>query len=748
MSERTNRWGIAIAVAAALSVGVLGTARAAVGSEQEILEAFQRGITLYQTGEYEQARAAFDSVLAMEPGLQTALKMRDMAELHEFVEMKDKLGPDAEKVLDLMLRAAREQQRTIENPDQLIQDLSSDDLVVYGKARVALIGHGPYAVPCVLPLLVLDAPEQQVLAGRAISLLAGLQRDACLPLICTLRGSDDGLLQSRVAGVLGQIGDRRAVPALMALWEAEGSSALAKEAAGKALESITGQAASALGSAAAQHAELSTAYLGEDRAAVGYTYGLSADVWRWDASGARLADKVTYEQVPAYLYYQRMATETALSGLAMAPGEPELQALLAASLVRQSALCEYFKSADIRFGGQEAEAQLKQDAADRAGKFSTQLPVTLALMDPTVLARALQLTLGAADGSASLFLVKSLGAKLEAAGSRPPCQVAADALIAALKSGDRDVRYTAAIVLVQSCPTGECGATDEVMQVMGAALRAGTARNALVAMNNFQLRNTLETVLREQGIETTATEVDDQRIEFALSLQPSVDIVFISGNAGGAMFAKVMALLSQDARTKAAPIYAVVSPAEPSADLTQYAQIVQVLSPDDLRAAKVAPIIQEKVLSQSRSAFTEEEEQSVLRATQALANVSPFNTVYPVQALEPSLIAALAGYSDGVTAAATAALAVFGSDAALVPLSRVAADEEDVGLKVAACDALAGLLKRSEAKAPDEVVAVLKQALAGDVQEVREAAAEALGAAGLNAEQLLLLVRTEGLGEQ
>ncbi len=748
MSERTNRWGIGIAVAVAFSVGLLGTARAAVGSEEEILAAFKEGVTLYETGEYEQARGAFDRVLAMEPGMETALKMRDMAELHEFVEMEEKLGPDAEKVLDLMLRASRERKRTVENAEQLIQDFAADDLAVYGKARVQLMGHGPYAVPCVLPLLALDAPDQQVLAGRAISLLAGLQRDACLPLICAMQNADDDLLRTRVAGVLGQLGDPRAVPALVALWEAEGSSVATKEAAAKAVEGIISQSESALGSASAQYAALSRAYFDEDKAVVGYTYGLSADVWQWNASGARLADKVVYQQVPAYLYYQRMATGTALDGLAGAPCEPELGALLAASLVRQAALCEYFKVADIRFGGREVEEQLKQDAADRAAEFATDLPVTLALMDSTVLARALQLTLEADDGSASLLLTKALDAKLAAAGGRPPCAEAAEALMAALQSGDKDVRYAAAIVLVGRCPTGECGAAGDVMKVMSAALKAAATRNALVAMSDFQLRNTLVTVVRDQGIATTETELDDQRVEFALSLQPSVDIVFVSGNASDMALGRTLTLLAQDPRTKAAPIYAVVNPGQPSADLTRYGQIAQVLSPDDLRAAKLVPILQKEVLSRSRSAFTEEEEQTVLRAACALAQVSPLNTGYPVQELEPPLMMALTGYSDEVTAAATAVLGAFGSDAALVPLSRVVADEEDLELKVAGCHALAGILKRSDAAAPDGVVSVLKDALATDVQALREAAAEALSAAGLDAGQLMLLVRTEGLGEE
>lgn len=751
MCKHAKRWGIVIALAMAFSVGLFGTARADEAREEAILEAFEQAVTLYQSGEYDQAKASFEKVLALEPGMQAALKMREMVEVRQLIEMRDneRLRADAEKILDLMRRAVRQRQRTIVEPARLVEDLQSPDLGVYGKARVELIGHGPYAVPYVVHLLALEEAAEQGLVGRTVSLLAAMQRDACLPLICALQGTDSALLKGRVAGLLGQIGDARAVPALMALCEQDDQSLQpARQAAARALESITGQSPTELGSAAAQYVHLSTVYFNEDRAAVGYTYGLSADVWLWHAAGAELADKVTYEEVPAYLYYQRMATQTALDGLATDPANADLQVLLAASLVRQSARCEFFKSADIRLGGEEPAEEVRQGAADRAAGFAVEVPVVLGLLEAPVLARALGMTLEAGDGPAALCLVKALGGKLDAAGPAPPDAETTGALISALASGDKDVRYNAAVVLVQACPTGECGATGCIMQVMSAALKAAAARNALVVIDNFQARNTLVTVLRGEGVATTETEVDEGRIGYALSLEPSVDIVFLSGNAPDDRFAKVMELLSSDPRTKAAPLYVVVDPLEESAELSEYAGIAEVLSPDDLRSAKLAPILQEKVLAESRSAFTEQEEALVLQAAQALACVAALHTEYPLQVLEPSLIAALSGYSEEVTAAAIAPLAAFGSEASVEPLSQIVSGDASVEVKVCACGAMAAVLKRTQAGASEEVVAVLKNALAGDVQALREAAAEVLSAAGLSADEVLLLLCTEGLGEQ
>ncbi|MCK4284417.1 MAG: HEAT repeat domain-containing protein [Candidatus Brocadiae bacterium] len=746
MWTRANRCAIAMALVVVFSAGLLGTVSAQEG-EQAILDTFKRGITLYETGEYDQAKEAFDQVLAQQPGMQTALKMRDMAELGQFVQMRDdeKLGPEARQILDLMMRAVRETRRTVESPERLVGDFQSPDLAVYGKAMVELRGHGPYAVPHVVHLLAIEEPGKQNIAGRAISLLAGTHKDACLPLVRVLQGTDNELLKSQVAGVLGQIGDRRAVPALVSAWEDEGLLGATRRAAARALESVTGRSAAELGTAVAQYVALATAYFEEDKAVVRHTYGLTADVWEWDAAGAALADKVVYEEVPAYLYYQRMATEMALEGLQVDPANLDLQAVLAASLVRQLALCEFFKSTDVRFGGQGVAQEVCDDAAGRAAELAVEVPVVLSLLESPVLASALQMTLKAGDGAAALFLVRTLGGKLAAAGPAPPDAVTIRALIDALDSGDKDVRYNAAIVLVCSCPTGECGAADRITQVISAALRAASTRNALVVMDDLQMRNTLGAVVRGEGVATTEATVDEERIESVLSLQPSVDIVFLSGNAPEHTFKKIMALLSGDPRTKAAPVYVVVDPGEPSAEVSKYAGIEEVLLPDDLRAAKLQPILQEKVLSESRSAFTEEEEAVVLRAAQALQAVAPLRTEYELQTLAPSLVRALIGYSEEVTAVAAGCLAGFGSEAAIEPLSQIVAGEASVGVKVIACRALAAVFKRTRAEASETVAAVLKDALAADEQELREAAAEALSVAGLDWGELLLLLRQEGL---
>jgi HEAT repeat protein len=741
MCTRAKRWGTALTVAVVLLMACVGVASAGQVEDQDILDLFKQGMTEYRTGEYEQAQKTFDRLLAMEPGMQAALRMRGMADLGVMFEMKEKgeLGPQAEKLLDLMMRAGREAKREVENPEQLVEDLASEDAQTYGRAQVTLKGHGPYAVPYVLPLLEQTDPERQHVVGRAVGLLGTMQRDACLPLIEALANTDDSLLKTRIAGVLGQLGDPRALPVLMAVAQ----NGPAADAAAQAIQQISGMQPAELDSVVTQYMEFGLAYFFEDKARVGYTFGTSADIWQWNAEGETLPEKLTYEMVPNYLYYQRMATELALDGLAVAPGDAELRSLLAAALVRQMALCEYFRTSEFRFGGRDLTEQTQQDAAERAEKFGLQIPIVLRMLDAPTVAGALELALDAESGPAALYLVKALGTKLAATRQVPQAETA-DALVAAMNSGDRDVRYNAAIVLTASCPDGTCGPADQTMDVLAAALQAAAQRRALVVINDFQTRNSLAGILREQGVGTVETRAHEGSIESALYLEPSVDAIFFTGNLPDLLFGRVLEMLKSDPRTKDLPLYVVMGPGETAADVADYEGVDQVMTADDIRLEKLEPIIQD-VLSESRSAFTDEEETVVLKAVAATNEVDPADTAYPLAVLEPPLVQALRGYSEEVTAGVIDALASFGTGESLKPLGRIVASGSTQELKIAACEAMAAIMRRTLSVPPQTAEEALIDALAGEDQALRRAAAEALGTAGLEAETQMDVLRSEGL---
>ncbi len=422
MCKRAKRWAVAVALAVACLVGLAGTMRAAESGQQMLMAKFQQGITAYETGEYDQAAKAFDEVLAMKPGMQAAMQMRSTAEVQEFVKMRNipQLKAQADEILKLMMRAGREATRKIDNVDQLLADFRSPEAVTYAKAAIELKGHGPYTVPFVVALLALDQPQDQVVAGRAVALLAGLQPDAVLPLCQVLANTDNSLVRQRVAGVLGQIKDGRAVPALMQVWADPKALSSTRDAAAEALKAITGKDA---GRSAVRRSRLPGPGQGIPlRGRRPRRLHLRHERRRLDveSDGKDWQDKVTYEEVPAYLYYQRMATDTALTGLNAVPADTDLQSVMAAGLVRQLALCEFNKTAAMPAGQEDMADSIHADAEKRAAKLEIDVPVALRLLETPQVAGALSLTVHAADGPASLYLDKMLARKMQASGGQLP----------------------------------------------------------------------------------------------------------------------------------------------------------------------------------------------------------------------------------------------------------------------------------------------------------------------------------------
>ena len=575
MDNRAKRWGIALAVALTLAVGFCPAVRAQAAQGDEILKLFQQGLTAYKAGEYAEAGKAFSQVLAARPGMALALKMRDMAELGQFIEMREneQLAGQADKIIELMMRAVRRGRRDIAGAaDRLLQDFQSRDVATMGRAMVELRTYGQYAVPHLVQFLGLEDVNEQVLVARTVSLLAGMDGEACLPLIQVMRGTDVPLMKARVASVLGQIGEARALPALMDAWQDEDALQHVRDAAAEAIADIARVSPSRLGTSLKQYVEMSNAYYHGDGERVGFIYGLSGPVWRRDAQ----AGAVAYELVPNYLYYQTMASVVALEGLELAPGDKELRAVLLASLARRLALCSYFASDEALVGGQPPDAAAKADATDRATKLAASLPVVGALVEPSTVGAAMEAVLEVRSEAAYLILLEILNTKLSALAPTGPDAATVRPLVAGLNSEFAAVRYRTAVAMVNACPTGACGPADQIITIMSKSVRAAATRHALVIMDNLYQRNSLVTAVGAEGLSTSEANIHKGDVTAALAVRPAVDIVFVSVNTSQGAFDEVMKLLREDYRTRELPMYAVVDPAQERAELPD----LPLLSPD------------------------------------------------------------------------------------------------------------------------------------------------------------------------
>jgi len=733
MCENLWRLGLCVTLGFVLLLAAPVRANAQEGPQtpQEVVALFEKGIRLYNEEAYEEAVQAFEQVLASRPSSQVALQMRDRAELGLFAKMsasQDKnLAATARKILGLLNEAARQQKRQVRAAQELITGFQSPKLETYLDARAKLLGHGPYAIPYLLQFMTGQGARNQMIAARTLSTIAQMGRAAVPPLVAAL-STDDDVLRIRVAATLAQIGDRRALPGLLALYQDPAATDAVKQAVSDAISSITGQEADSFGPAVQQYADLIGAYLAENAAEVGYAFGDWQEIWRWDASADELSDRLTYVLVPCYLYYQCRAEELALDALSLNPAGEDLRSLLLTALSNQLALARVYAE-------HAATEELRADARERLEKLEADVPLVAHLYGSSVVGGALKRSLGLGGGTASHFLIKMVGQKVGVVGTP-----AGEALVAALDSRARQVRYRAAVEIVKASPNGELGDPKVVMQVLSAALKQAATDTVLVAFTDLQMRNKLTALLEELGLNTVSCDADAGSINVALSVQPSVDVVLLQGNVEAAVLAATVEKLTTDARTRAVPLYVVIDPRRQAPEVGDYAGITRILNPDELVAARLGSLLEEDLEAQ-RLAVPEDRADVVLLAAQALQKVDPSTTAYPLQMTEAGLIAALRGYGEEVSMAATMDLAAFGSAAAIPTLAKVAsAEQSSTRLKAAACRAIAAVAARSGVELSGEVVSMLKGALESEDQHLREAAAEALSVAGLKVNDLLALV--------
>ena len=728
---------LCVPVRAAREPEAIGTepATALSAADEDLLRLFEKGTRQYESDKLEEARETFEQILAMKPSSQVALAMRRKAEIGLFVNMQTQaedaeLAAAAKTLLEMMTVAAVHEKREMGNVEELLVDYQSPDVKRHLAARAELLRHGPYAVPYLLQFLSAQGPQNQIIVGRTIAALAEMPRDACLPLIAAL-ATDDALLQSRVAGTLSQIGDIRAVPALMAIAEDTAASAPVVEAAKAAVRSITGQDAGQLPSALDLHKAVIDKYLTENGAAVGHVFGEWLPIWSWNEAAEQTASKLSYELVPGYLYYQRAGAELALLGLQSVPEDAGLKSLLL------TLLCRQYKLANMAAEGGAGEA-MRQDAAVRRADLEKRVATVGHLYDSDVAGQALKRALQLADGDASLVLVKLLGQKAGAESGE-----GAEALLAALDALDKDVRYQASIEIARRSPSGRMGEARKVMQVMAAALRYAAGRNALIVFNDLQSRNKLSAALQEHDFMTSECSAGEGAIDQCLNLRPGVDIVFLTGNLTEDAFDSIMGKLKSDARTKPVPLYVVVDAAKESpGDLSRFEGISGVLSPLEIRDAKLQPLLQEAA-GHRLGPDAASRADVVLLAAQTLEGVDPVATAYPLAILEPSLLSALTGYGEPVQMATVNNLRRFGSEKALEPLGElVVATGSSVELRTAACHAIAAVARRTGQTLEPKTIDALRDAFNSDVELLKNAAAEAIGVAGIPAADLRAAVET------
>jgi len=271
MGRSVKMLGMSLSVALFLLAGVCVAQQE---SGEQILALLEKGIRHYQEGDYAEARSALEEVIALKPGSQAALYVWEKAEMAELLQMveQEEVAPAVARLMEVLTEALREKKRSVEGIEKLLTDFQSEDTVTYARARNRLIGYGPYAIPYLLDFLALEGEANHRVYTRTEAAIVRMGRAATLPLVEAL-ASDSDILKIHIAGILAQLGDERAVPALLAVAEDEGANEAVRNAAVEAVQSIAGKSAEEVGPALVAYCNLARAYLEEDADTVGYLGG-------------------------------------------------------------------------------------------------------------------------------------------------------------------------------------------------------------------------------------------------------------------------------------------------------------------------------------------------------------------------------------------------------------------------------------------------------------------------------------------
>lgn len=458
-----------------------------------------------------------------------------------FLELREKFGPGALLRLSdfpetapyaapLLARLAEAQKNFATRPDRVarfvraLHATPAEQKYAVDRLREA----GPYAVPAIVEALQDSALSATDRARVAVN-LGRLDRSAVPPLIAAL-DSDDPALVGTVAGALGAIGDRRAVPYLTIRAAQADQDAPGQMASRQAIARITGLHYG--GQPKSPQRLLVEEAWKYHRHQVGFPAG-EVEIWNWDA------DRKT--PVPATV----QATDAeALLGLRMAR---EALNLDPADLSAQTALVSLaLDKAIARSGGLD---KFSFNGQDPSGAFAAALA-----SGPVVLTEVLKAA--SADGHSDLAAVAAIALGrvtdrdgLAVTGRTSP-------LVEALSAPDRRIQFAAAKALIDLGPERKFAGSSRVVPVLARFLGDPAAPRAVIIDGNVGRGNRVAGSLRKIGVDPIVSTTGEEGFRIAAS-QADVELIVLDPtNLQGAwLTVDTLTNLRADARTAGIPIF-------------------------------------------------------------------------------------------------------------------------------------------------------------------------------------------------
>ena len=651
----------------------------------------QEAVTLLRLNQKDEAVAKLREILAADPSNADALTLYRSVSQDEWYLLMTTQG-EVQKIAQSILERAKVDLKARSRDEAAISALvatataaDSDFPTRQGAINKLIAEHGEFAVPALVQKLGnADDAEGQI---QAINTLSHLRSSAVLPLLVALNSSD-ALTVQNVAAALHHIGDARALPAMANL--ANDPRAGISEIARKFL---------------AKHPAKGTAVELMLAQSMDYLKGnvppgaFSEVVWT-------LTDgKLVATDVSATMYPSELAKAVAAEAVRIAPSSLEARTMLAQANLAQINLIE----ASIAQGDEAAKA-LEPVAAE---------------LRIAALASGVDSLRGALEASVKSGLAPvAVEATRALANAETGDTLDQSTLMAALDSGNKQVRYAAAEALVAASGGAKVPSADKVVAVLAQAVTEQEVRTIQVIAPTLDSAQAVESASGQRGYAVGASTDAIGGMQ-SLLINPSVDVVVINEVLPDRLPEDVIGNIKKDPRMANTKVVVIAKDEE--AAKARFGEGVGVVK---------APLTGESLIAAVNTALEGQSNPISVRAEAFAAKAS--SALMAMASNKAGIGGALANLAlqlnrnDSVSVPAAKSIGLAGSAAELPALVAALGGSGSVELKKAAAEAI-GLVVHRAGSCSDDVAAALIAALDGNTDiGLRTSIAIALGKASLD----------------
>ena len=666
----------------------------------EVTDTFKQGVDQWQRGHEKEALEKFRQVLAGSPSQEAAYALWTDPEIG-FSVWRELLaaGGEYELIAKRLIELARVARKARANDQAAIAALvaqitGTDDAQARWPAIQKLSNdHGEYGAAYLVNFLSSGMSDNDKRAAAAYALIR-MSTDVVVPL-CAALASEDAVLRGSLSLVLGTIKDRRAA-GYLAWMAANDPDATVKEKAKQALEGAGWSGTDALSAFLALGDQYHHRRMRDDE--------YSDVVWAWDGQ------KLVATPIPRAIYNDELAKIAYDTALIANPSSTEALAGLARSYVAQAAKLERMEKAGADLGdwkGKIDEARLARNAAG--------VPA---------LDKALGWCVNSNDSSTGAALCRALGTL---------CKEPTASLQAAMASSDGAMRSEAALAIATIGLRKGAAPSPAVVDLLGEAGGRDVVRLAFVVDGNAERGKALQAGLEQLGMFVSRWESGAQALAMVRRVG-GLDVLLASDQQKDVTLAEIIdEMKAEGGGLATVPVIVVAETAE-AAQL--YGDRIQgsVQGAENLEAVTTA-------LSQDLDGDRALADDLARRAGEVLAHLA--HGGHDVSSTVGALQGVLENRKDEVVLPALAALgAAGGATQAPGLIDVVANDARSEAVRIAAAEALAGILGRNSSAVGAEGAGRL-QGVAGSTAPVavRDAAARALGLMQMDAAQRVEFLR-------